>query len=161
VDQRSETAKHKILCFNCLGTDHSVYFCPSKKSCRKCNRCHNSLLNKYPSNHSTITTTSCTLGLTSASRNNERSTRVMRKDNRNNCPVHTALASITSEKMSYSWIIWLTVVQKLRLSADALLISSKWRCTSTTQSLPWGESSLWCRAWCLTWCWLVFESIRP
>ncbi len=46
VDQRSETVKQNRLCFNCLGTDHSAYNCPSKKNCRECNRRHNSLLHR-------------------------------------------------------------------------------------------------------------------
>ncbi len=97
VEQRSETVKQKRLCFNCLGTDHTVYTCPSKKSCRECNRRHNSLLHRHTTSH--ITATAPT---TSASGNDERSTRVMHKENRNNRLVHTALASIASDKMSYT-----------------------------------------------------------
>ena len=105
VDQRSETVKHKRLCFNCLGTDHSVYACQTKKSCCECNRHHNSLLHRPAISHSAssaINMGSSTSGSTSASGNNERTTRVTHKDKRNNRLVHTALASIASDKMSYT-----------------------------------------------------------
>ena len=108
VDQRSETVKHKRQCFNYLSTDHSVYACQSKKSCRECNRRHNSLLHRPAISHSAssvINAGSSTSGSTSASGNNERTTRVTHKDKRNDRLVHTALASVASDKMSYTWRI--------------------------------------------------------
>ena len=102
--------KHKPLCFNCLGTDHSVYACQSKKSCHECNRRHHSLLNRPAISHSAssaINASFFTSGSTSVTRNNERTTRVMHKDKRNNCLVHTALASVASDKMSYTWRIFI------------------------------------------------------
>ena len=105
VDQRNETVKHKRLCLNCLGTDHSVYACQSKKSSCECNRRHNSLLHRPAISHSAssaINAGPSTSGSTSASGNNERTMRVTHKDKRNKHLVHTALISIASDQMSYT-----------------------------------------------------------
>jgi len=84
------------------GSDYLVYSCPSKKSCQECNRLHNSLLHRYPINHNTTEAPASTSGSTSALENDEGSTRVRHNNNRNNRSVYIALASIASNKMSYS-----------------------------------------------------------
>ncbi len=96
--------KQNRLCFNCLGTDHSEYNCPSKKNCRECNQCHNSLLHRTSTSYTAPSTPndSSTSGSNIASGNSERTARVMHKDHRNNRLVHTALASIASDKMTYT-----------------------------------------------------------
>lgn len=42
--ERSSIIKKNHLCFNCLGRDHPVKKCHSKRSCRKCQRRHHTLL---------------------------------------------------------------------------------------------------------------------
>lgn len=44
VNKRREFVINKRLCFNCMGSNHSARFCPSKSSCRVCHGKHHSIL---------------------------------------------------------------------------------------------------------------------
>ena len=44
VSCRHEFVRHKHLCFNCLGSNHSIEACNSRRTCRECKRKHYTLL---------------------------------------------------------------------------------------------------------------------
>lgn len=46
TDSRRHFVESRSLCFNCLGIDHQVNSCPSKFTCRSCQKKHHSLLHK-------------------------------------------------------------------------------------------------------------------
>ncbi|CAK1589183.1 unnamed protein product [Parnassius mnemosyne] len=50
-DSRQSFVQNNNLCFNCLGNNHSVYFCRQNSKCHVCKRKHHSLLhpNRKPS----------------------------------------------------------------------------------------------------------------
>ena len=43
---RHQAVQSVRSCFNCLGSDHSVKTCPSKKGCRECGKRHHTLLHR-------------------------------------------------------------------------------------------------------------------
>ncbi|KAH9641403.1 hypothetical protein HF086_011432 [Spodoptera exigua] len=44
LDQRREFVAKNKICFNCLGSNHTVYDCKKQTFCRVCNKRHHSLL---------------------------------------------------------------------------------------------------------------------
>ena len=46
VDRRSAVARQHKLCYNCLSPGHNRQTCPSKRTCKECNRKHHTLLHK-------------------------------------------------------------------------------------------------------------------
>ena len=46
LDKRTSLIRQQRLCFNCLSPGHHCRACPSRKSCRACNRRHHTLLHR-------------------------------------------------------------------------------------------------------------------
>ena len=62
IDQRKELALRHYCCLNCSTPGHKPYDCPSKYTCAKCHRKHNTLLHFEFKANSDVTST--TLALT-------------------------------------------------------------------------------------------------
>ena len=50
VSHRHEFVRHKHLCFNCLGSNHSIEACNSRRTCHECKRKHHTLLHRSTTN---------------------------------------------------------------------------------------------------------------
>ncbi|XP_011251973.2 uncharacterized protein LOC105248729 [Camponotus floridanus] len=69
-NQRREIVKNSNLCFNCLGTKHSVKNCQSKNTCRICQKRHHSLLHLDSASSSDLDVTRANTSSTSATIDN-------------------------------------------------------------------------------------------
>ena len=50
VDRRHSLVRRKHLCFNCLGSNHSIETCTSRRTCRECSQKHHTLLHRPAAN---------------------------------------------------------------------------------------------------------------
>ena len=50
VSRRHEFVRHKNISFNCLGSNHSIEACNSRRTCRECKCKHHTLLHRSATN---------------------------------------------------------------------------------------------------------------
>lgn len=106
VDKRRDFVRTNGLCFNCLGTNHSVFSCRQSTRCHKCKKKHHTILHlenvsksvSYNDKTDQVVQGNDSTGAATSSQSN--STHVVSCVANNNSQILLATALITAESMS-------------------------------------------------------------